>query len=224
MPQHVTGAARRRVGYSLGGGLGGSIEGAAAPPGPTLRRPVLLLGALWSVLWAALALALVPAAAAQAGGERAPLPPADVPAAVRAPDGQVLLFRAFAQGTQVYECLPGGGAWTFRQPVATLVDDAGRDLGIHGRGPFWAAYDGSRVVGATQANAPARDPAQDVPLLLLRATANSGDGRFAAVNFIQRLDTRGGAAPAGPCDPAAGPVLEVPYHAVYYFYGDRAAA
>jgi hypothetical protein len=185
-----------------------------------LRGALLLLGVLWSVLWAALA----PAAAAQAGGERAPLPPADVPAALRAPDGQVLLFRAFAQGTQVYECLPGGGAWTFRQPVATLVDDAGRDLGIHGRGPFWAAYDGSRVVGATQANAPARDQAQDVPLLLLRAVANSGDGRFAAVNFIQRLDTRGGAAPVGPCDPAVASTLEVPYHAVYYFYGDRAAA
>ena len=143
---------------------------------------------------------------------------------LRAPDGQVLLFRAFAQGTQVYECLPGGGAWTSvsRWPRSSTTPGATSASTV--AGPSGAPTTASRVVGATQASAPARDPAQDVSLLLLRATANSGEGRFAAVNFIQRLDTRGGAAPAGPCDPAVNSILEVPYHAVYYFYGDRAAA
>ncbi len=155
-----------------------------------------------------------------------------MPAALRVPDGQALLFRAYAQGTQVYGCRAGaagtagaggGFAWTLLQPVATLIDDDGLPLGIHGRGPFWAGYDGSRVVGAAAANVPAPAPARDIPLLLLRATG-SGEGRFAPVTYIQRLDTRGGVAPPGPCDPTGEPILAVPYLAVYYFYGPLAGA
>jgi hypothetical protein len=62
------------------------------------------------------------------------------------------------------------------------------------------------------------DPTNDIPLLLLRATSADQDGRFANLSYIQRLDTRGGAAPAGPCDPNQQPTLAVPYLAVYYFY------
>jgi hypothetical protein len=185
-----------------------------------LRGALVLLGLAWA--------ALAPGAGAQAGGggDRAPAPQPDVPAALRVPDDQALLFRAFAQGTQVYDCrvaATGGFSWVLRQPVATLIDDDGLPLGIHGRGPFWAAYDGSRVGGAALASAPASAPEQDVPLLLLRATA-AGEGRFAPVTFIQRLATRGGAAPPGPCDPDQEPSLAVPYLAVYYFYGPRAPA
>jgi Protein of unknown function (DUF3455) len=151
----------------------------------------------------------------------------NVPAALQVPDGQVLLFRAFAVGTQNYECQSndsGATTWTFLQPKAVLVGDEGESLGIHGRGPFWAAYDGSRVVGSAPVSAPGRDPAHDVPLLLLRATPAEADGQFAGVSYIQRLDTRGGAAPAGPCNPEQQPTLEVPYLAVYYFYGPASGA
>jgi hypothetical protein len=146
----------------------------------------------------------------------------ELPAALRAPDGNALLFRAFAVGTQNYECQTsdaGTAAWVFRQPKAVLVGDDGEPLGIHGRGPFWASYDGSRVVGSAPVSAPGRDPAHDVPWLLLRGTPGDTDGRFAGVSYLQRLDTRGGAAPAGPCDPEQQPTLAVPYLAVYYFYG-----
>jgi hypothetical protein len=149
-------------------------------------------------------------------------PPPDVPAALQVPEDQVLLFRAFAVGTQNYECQAVDGAtasWTFRQPRATLVGDDGQPLGIHGRGPFWAGYDGSSVVGSAPVSAPGADPAHDVPLLLLRATSAEASGRFANVNYVQRLNTHGGAAPAGACDPQQEPSLAVPYLAVYYFYG-----
>ena len=43
------------------------------------------------------------------------------------------------------------------------------------------------------------------------------------MTYIQRLDTRGGAAPAGACDPAQRQTLAVPYVAVYYFYGPSTA-
>jgi hypothetical protein len=50
---------------------------------------------------------------------------------------------------------------------------------------------------------PAPDPGA-IPWLLLRATSNQGDGVLAQVDFIQRLETRGGVA--------------VPYWARYVFY------
>ena len=73
----------------------------------------------------------------------------------------------------------------------------------------------SRIVRALTATA--LGVRHDV-LLLLRATSD-GDGRFAGVTFIHRLDTRGGAAPASTCDPEQQPTLAVPYLAVYYFFG-----
>jgi hypothetical protein len=152
------------------------------------------------------------------GGVAAP----DVPSALRVPDNQVLLFRAFAAGAQLYDCRTGDtgtGTWMFRQPQAVLVGDDGQPLGIHGRGPFWASYDGSKVTGSSPISAPSHDPAHDVPWLLLRGTPEEASGLFASVTYIQRLDTRGGAAPAGPCDPEQQASVSVPYIAVYYFYG-----
>lgn len=64
---------------------------------------------------------------------------------------------------------------------------------------------------------PAPDPGA-IPWLLLRATSNQGDGVLAQVDFIQRLETRGGVAPAGTCDPAADATVAVPYRARYVFY------
>jgi hypothetical protein len=149
-----------------------------------------------------------------------------VPDAVQVPDGQVLLFRAFAAGSQNYECqigADGSSTWTFRQPHAELTGEDGAPLGIHGRGPFWAGFDGSSVTAGAAKSAPAADPAHDVPWLLLRATSSDTEGRFAGVSYVQRLDTRGGVAPSGPCD-TANATLAVPYLAVYYFYGPEVAA
>jgi hypothetical protein len=168
------------------------------------------------------ALMMSAAAAHVEAAPSASQPTPEVPLAIQVPDGQALLFRAFAVGTQNYECqtsAAGTTAWVFRQPKAVLLGDDGEPLGIHGRGPFWAAYDGSRVVGGSAVSAPSVDAEQDVPLLLLRATPAETDGRFAGVTYIQRLATHGGAAPAGPCDPEQQPTLAVPYLAVYYFYG-----
>jgi hypothetical protein len=183
------------------------------------------LGRVW--LHTLLPLALVAALAGLApGGVHASsdltLTPPAAPAAVQVPEGNALMFRAFAVGTQNYECQTGDAGvtrWTFRQPQAALVGEDGTPLGIHGRGPFWAGYDGSRVVASSPTPAPALDPAHDVPLLLMRAVSAETDGRFAGVTYIQRLDTRGGVAPAGACDPLLEPTLAVPYLAMYYFYG-----
>jgi hypothetical protein len=150
-----------------------------------------------------------------------------VPTALQVPDGQSLLFRAYAVGTQNYACMAsasGTTIWTFRQPKAVLLSEDGEQLGIHGRGPLWVGYDGSRVVGSSPVSAASANPAEDVPLLLLRATPGETEGRFAGVSYIHRLDTRGGVAPEGACDPTQQASLAVPYMAVYYFYGPLSAS
>jgi hypothetical protein len=55
---------------------------------------------------------------------------------------------------------------------------------------------------------------------LLEADAHRGDGVLSGVDFIQRLETRGGVAPTGACDPATDATVAVPYRARYVFYAD----
>src|SRR2546426_7148727 len=54
----------------------------------------------------------------------------DVPDILKVPEGSLLLLQALGEGVQIYDCKPSTtdpakGAWTFREPKATLYDDAG---------------------------------------------------------------------------------------------------
>ena len=60
----------------------------------------------------------------------------------------------------------------------------------------------------------------DIPWLLLKREAGTGEGRFGKVTYIQRVDTEGGIAPPGGCDKAhQGQEVRVKYRATYVFYG-----
>lgn len=147
----------------------------------------------------------------------------NLPAALQPPAGQTLSHVVLARGTQIYSCgpskeAPDRFAWTFRAPLAELTDRAGRPLGSHGAGPFWAAPDGSRIVGEVRARDPGPD-ATAIPWLLLSTRSTGGAGSFADVKSVQRVDTRGGLAPTQPCTrEAASQEVGVPYTATYYFY------
>ncbi len=158
-------------------------------------------------------LAMVPAFAAA---------PADGPLALRPEAGQTLLLQAHGVGDQVYSCTPGGNAgyaWTLKAPDARLLSAKGELLGHHFAGPSWEANDGSRVQAKPAANVPAPDP-RSVPWLLLKVTSHQGQGILTPVTNIQRLNTKGGKAPAAGCDAAhADAVSRVPYEADYLFYG-----
>ena len=148
----------------------------------------------------------------------------EVPAPIRVPAGAKLLDKLHATGAQVYGCAATDGkyGWTLKRPDATLTDAKGAEAGKHGAGPSWTAKDGSTVNGAkvAQADAPTSGA---VPWLLLRAASISGKGRFGKVTFIQRLNTKGGKAPATGCDAAHdGTELRVDYSADYYFYSGGA--
>lgn len=146
-----------------------------------------------------------------------------VPDVLRPPVDQQLAFEILATGVQVYECGIGSQAgayeWKFKGPEATLSDTSGRAMGTHYGGPTWKAPDGSTVVAEVKGRAPAKDPSA-IPLLLLSRKGGDGDGLFANVRSIQRLDTVGGQAPSANCTKAQdlARVARVPYTATYYLY------
>jgi len=147
--------------------------------------------------------------------------PRALPAALNPPPDATLISALPARGVQIYTCAASttgaAAAWTLKAPHAVLMH-GGEVAAIHFAGPSWQAIDGSLVVGARVAAAPAPDPTA-IPWLLLRAASNAGVGVFTDVTFIQRLSTEGGVAPATGCDDAhLGAEVLVPYQADYFFY------
>ncbi len=146
---------------------------------------------------------------------------AETPASLQPPGGQVQLMKFHARGNQIYVCQSKNDSytWVFKAPEANLFSDDGSPLGRHYAGPTWESKDGSRVKGKVAATAPSPD-AQSIPWLLLSAASHEGSGVMSHVQSIQRLETKGGKAPAGGCDGNnKDHELAVPYEADYTFYG-----
>ena len=140
---------------------------------------------------------------------------AQMPAGVAAP-GETIIVTLHAQGAQVYDCKVGNDgklAWSFREPIATLLLD-GKTVGRHYAGPNWEHIDGSAVGGKVLASAPGKS-ATDIPWLKLEATARRGSGALSGISTVQRINTKGGAH-AGACD-TAGAFHSAPYAADYVF-------
>src|SRR5580698_74662 len=140
---------------------------------------------------------------------------AQVPPALAAP-GQIAFLTLHAEGAQIYECKAdqaGKLAWTFREPIATLLLD-GKTVGRHYAGPTWELSDGSAVVGKVAATAPG-ETAGDIPWLKLDVTNHRGGGLLSNVTTVQRLATHGGTL-QGACDRASS-FRSVAYSADYSF-------
>jgi hypothetical protein len=146
-----------------------------------------------------------------------------VPQQIQAPASEQLLLQVHAKGDQVYACMsvPAQFAWTLKAPDAQLFDKDGKPFGKHFAGPSWEASDGSRVTGKAVANAPSPD-ADSIPWLLVNIVSHDGSGVLSRATTIQRLNTKGGKAPASGCDAAhAGQEVRVPYSADYLFYAPK---
>ena len=143
-----------------------------------------------------------------------------VPQQLQPPAGEQLLLQVHAKGDQIYTCKEGVTefAWNLKAPDAQLFDKDGKPFGKHFAGPSWEASDGSRVVGKAVANVPSPEP-DSIPWLLVNIVSHEGSGVLSRATTIQRLNTKGGKAPATGCDAAhAGQELRVPYSADYLFY------
>jgi hypothetical protein len=138
-----------------------------------------------------------------------------LPGAIAAPD-ETILLTAHAEGAQVYECKAGSDgkpAWTFREPIATLLVD-GKTIGRHYAGPSWEHNDGSAVVGKVTGSAPGA-AANDIAWLKLDVVSHRGNGVLTPVTTVQRINTNGGKLD-GACD-QPGAFRSAPYSADYVF-------
>jgi hypothetical protein len=148
---------------------------------------------------------------------------AALPEPVRVPAGQKLMMSTTGVGEITYECrekkdMAGAHEWAFVAPVATLYSGDKKSVGKYYAGPTWEANDGSKVTGKQLAVAPAAPG--NIPLQLVKAEPAMGAGAMSGVSYIQRLNTKGGVAPAMACDATnKGRRQQVAYEADYVFYG-----
>ena len=145
-------------------------------------------------------------------GQAAQMAPASFAVADRA-----TVLTVHGEGAQLYQCKPdasGHLAWSFREPIAALIDDNGKTIGRHFAGPSWELDDGGAVKGKLSASAPGATP-NDIPLLKLTVSDQRGAGALAGVSLILRLNTHGGVF-SGGCS-AAGDLHAEPYSADYVF-------
>jgi hypothetical protein len=148
---------------------------------------------------------------------------AALPEAIRVPVGQKALMTQRGVGELTYECrakkdMPDQLEWAFVGPVASLMNAERKAVGKYYAGPTWEAMDGSKVSGKQVAVSPAAPG--NIPLQLVKADPSMGVGAMNGISYIQRVNTKGGVAPAAVCD--AGSVskrMTVPYEADYVFYG-----
>ena len=140
---------------------------------------------------------------------------AQLPDAITALDA-VPLLSLHAEGAQIYECKIGSDgklAWTFREPIASLMLN-GRAVGRHYAGPTWEYADGSAVQAKAVGNAPG-GTAGDIAWLKLEVIERHGSGALAEADIVQRINTAGGVL-HGACE-WVGALRSVPYSADYVF-------
>ncbi len=146
-----------------------------------------------------------------------------VPSQLQPPAGEQLFLTLHAKGDQVYACKADGSqfSWVLKAPDADLFDTDGNPFGKHFAGPSWMASDTSRVNGKAIANAPSPDP-DSIPWLLVHVVSREGNGVLARATSIQRLNTKGGKAPASGCDAEhENQEFRAPYSADYLFFAPK---
>ena len=152
-----------------------------------------------------------------------------IPAAVALPDnlpgGNSRVASFYAVGVQKYKAQEVAGSnpvayqWVFVAPQADLYDITNQKVGTHSAGPDWQLSAADSMFG--QAFTPPRTAASADAnsidwLLLMPKTGKNPTGFFAAVSYVQRIDTRGGKAPTtAPAN--ATDTIDVPYTAIYRF-------
>jgi hypothetical protein len=169
-------------------------------------KTILASALLWTVV-------MIPSAFAQAPAL------ADLPAAIKPPEGLAVYRTALGLGAQIYTCGKNDTdtwSWNFKAPEAVLVDPKEKLLGKHYAGPTWEGLDGGKVVGGVKGSAPSPD--NSIPWLLLDIKSREGNGEFTQAKAILRVSTQGGVAPTTGCDQAhAGTEQRVHYTATYLF-------
>jgi hypothetical protein len=137
-----------------------------------------------------------------------------------ATSGVAALQESVVHGSQIYACTSqADGSFAFTQ----FGVDAHLSGGIHhtfvqpvAGPPQWRAPDGSAVSGkVVTTNANGDGNIAEVNLDATQIGASSG--LLSDVVEVLRLNTVGGVAPTGACNPQATPIVNIPYQADYVF-------
>jgi hypothetical protein len=133
-----------------------------------------------------------------------------------------VFVRPVVSGAQIYQCTEqpdGTYAYTQLGVKAVLRGGIRHSFVRPAEGPpQWIAADRSAVTGRVLARFP-YGPG-NIPELDLQATQSGRPrGLLSRTDEILRLNTVGGTAPAGACDPREKPTVRVPYQADYLFTG-----
>ncbi|MGZ5073951.1 MAG: DUF3455 domain-containing protein [Usitatibacter sp.] len=166
----------------------------------------------------ALLIVALPAAAALA-------PPPGLNPRLLPPPDEIPAFALSGSGVHVYECRqsfvdPDKYVWSFVAPDATLYDGSREAARMTTPNLLESSADRTSVSGFVRTLQPAGGA--NLPWALMQARPVGEDGLFAGVTSIQRVNTRGGAAPPNGCDADnAGQEARVAYSADYYFYRKR---
>jgi hypothetical protein len=124
------------------------------------------------------------------------------------------------RGSQIYACTKqsdGSFAFTQNNVAAQLGGDIQHSFVQPNAGPpQWRAPDGSAVTG-TLVTKNANGTGNIAELNLNTTQIGAAQGLLANAVEVLRLNTVGGVAPTGTCDPATQPTVAVPYHADYLF-------
>jgi hypothetical protein len=136
------------------------------------------------------------------------------------PDPGRVFTASVLDGVQIYACTKqadGTYAFTQHDVRARLQYGIRHSFVTPDAGPpQWVAPDGSAVTGKVLTKVP--HGTGNIPELDLAATqSGNSTGLLSRVTEILRLNTVGGVAPAGTCDPQTRPIAEVPYRADYLF-------
>src|SRR5712671_5518401 len=126
---------------------------------------------------------------------------AQVPQQLQPPANEHLLLQVHAKGDQVYTCKADAAqfTWTLKAPDAQLFDENGKPFG----------------------NAPSPD-ANSIPWLMVNIVTHEGTGVLSRATTIQRLNTKGGKAPASGCDAShVGQEVRAPYSSDYLFFAPK---
>jgi hypothetical protein len=146
-----------------------------------------------------------------------------LPSAVQVPAGNKVVMETVGTGDITYECkakkdAAGQFEWVFGGPDAVLWDRSGKAVGkYYGPPATWESNDGSKLTATQVAVSPAGTG--NIPLQLVKANPAMGKGAMTGVTYIQRVDTKGGVAPASMCGAGnVGAKQTVKYQADYIFW------
>lgn len=148
-------------------------------------------------------------------------PPLGFFSRIKVPDGYEPALRLSGKGVQIFRCeiVSGEHLWRFRQPEADLTDDQGQLVARHGANFTFEHRDGSRLLATITAYDEA--PGSGDLRWVLMSAKPFGNGAFAPVAYVQRVNTRGGMPPPNCRADEANRLLRVNFTAEFIFYRAR---